>query len=177
MKEAPSFMADAAQQHLAQSMRQNPELWIAAARFASVGPNVGDRLATIMAALELSEIKSLPEWLSAMTTYDGVALKRGGDDRVSNPDLPSNAFYLCEAILRLLQLVEAPSALSSDLQWLLKSKMPIKAEKRAKVQGLLISSPEMSRKKMADAAGCSLKMIQKDIDGGVLVRLPPGVDP
>lgn len=177
MSEAPAFMEDAANKHLAQSMRQNPELWIAAARFASVGANIGDRLATIMAALELREVKSLPEWRGAMASYDGQAFKHKGDDRISNPDLPSNAFYLCEAIIQLLKLTNAPAALSADLRRLLKSKLPTQADKRAKVQGLLISKPEMSRKKIAAEAGCSLKMIQKDLDSGVLVRLPKGVDP
>lgn len=176
VKEIPAFMADDARAHVAESMRQNPELWAAAARFASVGVDVGDRLATIMRALELKEIKTVAEWRSTMGLYDGQALQRKGRDRSSNPDMPSNAFYLCQAITRLLELAGAPVELSNDLRWLLHAKLPTSAEKRARVQALLISNPEMSRKKIAREAKCSLKLIQKDIDSGLLVQFPEGVD-
>lgn len=175
MTKVPPFMEEAANVHVRQSMQENPALWIEAARFASVGGiGMEERIATIMEAIEVSKAPSLDCWLAEVAGYSSFNLRGSGRTRGDNPDRPARAYYIQAAVMRLLELVEAPASISEDLKHFLASSQPKHAKKRADLQEVLICRPELSDNvaELAEAAKCSAKLVNRYIDDGTVVRMP-----
>lgn len=172
MSELPPWMRADADEHIRKSMNNYPELWITAARYAATGMTSPDRLALIMEATEIIQTKSVPEWLRAVETFDASDLKRGGKNRSTNPDRPARAFYLAEAICRLLQIVGASDSLEVDLRTLLGSSLPHEAKRRADMQGALIEYPELSNRQVAGKIRYDPSLLGEELASGLLRRIP-----
>lgn len=178
MSEVPAFMHEESEKHLRQSMQEHPELWIEAARFNSIGGKGREaRIAAILDAKDIGKANSVAEWLHEVSNSTSFDLQAGGRTSGDNPDRPARAYYLRAAVLRLLELVGAPSALSDDLEHFLKISQPADANKRADLQQVLIAKPELGDNvsEIAKQARCSPRFVKICMEDGTAIKMPHGV--
>lgn len=157
---------------LAERMREDPDFYIHAAMYAANDISTSERLLLLTEALKLSEISKLGEWQFEMAIYPETAMARKDFNRTSNPEMPLRAFYLLEALQKLLALIGAPEAMASDLRLFMQRNLPYVAKKRAKVQKTMIEHPEWSNTKIAEECGYDLTRMGYEVDHGQLIRCP-----
>ena len=173
MKDLPEFMELESKRHIHRSMTENPELWVSAALYSAMGLDEdGERFALVMQADEVKRAKSIAEWLHEVSAYDASSLRRGGKNRSENPDLPARSLFLLESIVKLMEIIGAPHSLIEDLRHLTRRDQPIAAQRRAKMQAILISRPELSERKAADIIAYDPTLLGEDIEAKRIFRLP-----
>lgn len=175
MSEIPSFMREASNEHLRESMREYRELWITAAKFVSMrGGNREDRLTLIMMADDLSQVGSLAQWKHEVAqSYQGAdtSLEAGAE---LPADKKVRALYMRSALIRLLELVDAPQVMITDIFAMLKSSCPKGAPKRGDLQAALIDYPELADKpaELAAETGCSRRLVDRYLNEESVQRIP-----
>lgn len=173
----PSFMKKEAERRLAHQMRTNPDFYIKAAMYAANDVSTADRLLLLEEALRLKDIGVLSQWKSEMAIYPEIPLGDADMARTRNPDMPFRAFYLLEAVAKLLEIVDAPEAMTSDLRLFMKARLPYTAVKRAKIQKAIIDNPGWSKTKIAEEFKYDLSRMGDEVDKGQLVLWPMLDDP
>jgi len=164
-----------AQEHVRRSMQDNPEIWIAAARFDSLrGANWEERLTLVMAAADIDTASSLADWRHEIrSSYQPLASNPGsGHSKIQ--DAKARALYIQKALIRLLELVDAPTSILNDARAILELNQPKDASKRAAVQAALIAHPELAENPgaLAKKAGCSRRLVDRCLDDGSVRTLP-----
>lgn len=171
----PDFMAEDATVQLRNSLTENRSLWILAAKYNSLnGHNFIERVSTIMSANDLNKAQSISQWRYEINN-DYSSLYRNKEEREIDPrDKKAQAFYMKIALLRLLEIVDAPSAFKVDVEKFLDSEQPISACKRAAVQAALIDHPELANDpaKLAKASKCSRRLVEKYLNDGSVQKMP-----
>jgi hypothetical protein len=175
-KKMPEWMAGEAISHLEKSMRENPQLWIEAARYGSMngGPGWENRMAIVISACDMAKVKSMPEWLHEVGAYSPRCDGEEGRTRRQYYDRPARALFVQVAISKLLKLVKAPEAIIEDLEFFLRSSQPKFSDKRAKIQAVLIEEPELwdYPSKLAKKAKCDHKLVERYLAEGSLQKPP-----
>ena len=167
----PDFMKASSQQWLAEQMREDPEFYINRAMFAANDLTV-DRMIMVEDAQSINSISTLAQWKAETEIYPKEPLTKGSLNRTANPDRPFRAFYLIEAISKLLALVDAPASMESDVRLLIQASLPRRAERRAEIQKALIDHPTWSDTKIAATYKYDLTGMRKEIEAGQLRRCP-----
>ena len=182
-KGIPEFMTKHIEENrekwLAESMREDPQFFINAAMYAANNIFKNDRGLLLEEALKLKDIQVLGEWKAEMGMYPTAEMGKDDAKRTRNsnmpppsPDLPFRAFYLLEAVVKLLEIVNAPAAMGSDLRLFMESRLPRTAAERAMMQKALIDHPTWSDTKIAKKYVYDQTRMRKEIANGQLRRYP-----
>lgn len=171
----PDFMVEASRQWTAELMHEDPQFFINAAMY--VGNSNPDRIPServllLEEALKLKDIRALGEWKAEMEMYPTEPLGKDDLSRTSNHDMPFRAFYLIEAVVKLLEITDAPESMRKDLRLFMQSRMPRTAKKRGKIQKALIDHPAWSDTKIATTYKYDLTRMRAEIENGQLRRCP-----
>lgn len=171
-KDVPDFMNGAGSQGLGERMRENPQFYINAAMYAANGMSESDRVLMLEQAQALKAVRVLGEWKVELEMYPDTPLGKESLSRTRNADIPFRAFYLLEAVAKLLEIVDAPAAMTGDLRLFMQKYLPKIAESRAKIQKALIDHPTWSDTKIAKTYGYDLTGMRSEIADGRLQRRP-----
>ena len=165
--------------------RWEPEIAIQMARYGSkfpyrptldargncVDPDSDPRahLYQLVTAQFFTDVRTIPEWRACAENYPDTAI--GSDQAIqqTNPNAAVRAYYLREALTRLLELAKAPEPMKSDLRAMLEYLIPVGAETRAKVQKAILEDPGASLQQIADQTGADAGQISKDGKAGLLI--------
>ena len=159
----------------AERMREDPQFFINAATYAGNNKDdcmASERILLLEEALKIKDIRALGEWKSEMGMYPAEPIEKGELSRSRNIGLPFRAFYLLESLSKLLELVDAPEAMKSDLRVLMQSRLPHTAERRGVIQKALIDHPTWSDTKIAMTYKYDLTRMRSEIENGQLCRFP-----
>jgi uncharacterized protein YerC len=177
--------------------RAQPDIAIQAARFGNKFPSrptlgAGDQeldpdhdprahLYQLTVAQFFKDVCTIDEWHSYAETYPDQVIGADQNIQKSNPNVTTRAYYLREALPKLLELTKAPSAMAADLCAILTILVPDGAESRSKVQRAILDDPTASLQQIADRTGASPGQISKDGAAGLLIwpaddvgKVPPG---
>ena len=156
-----------------ESMQNYPELWIAAARYAATGgQNADEALALIMLGKDIRRAQSLAHWRQEASDPIPAGVRQGGKTRGENHDRPAIAFFMDQAITRLIELVDGPAAMSEVLNSLLSASQPHDAKMRAKLQALLLRCPHLTTAELAKKAKCDRSLANRYLSDGTIRRVP-----
>ncbi len=172
----PDFMVEDAEKNgprrLAERMRQDPEFYINAAMYAANNISTSERLLLLTEALTLKKISKLGEWQFEVEIYPETPMASEDLNRTRNGEMPFRAFYLLEALTKLLSLVGAPEAMRSDLCLFMRSKLPYTAMRRAEFQKYMIDHADWTDTKLANEFGYDLTRMGEEIENKHLLRFP-----
>jgi hypothetical protein len=128
------------------------------------------RMAVLLNAGRYDDVISLEDWHFETELYPEVSLEADRLTRFDNPDIPVRAYYLARALERLLDLVEAPEAMISDLKRLLWGFEPKGAQKYSDAQRALIENPGLSITAISKLSGLDRSTVHALLKRGILVK-------
>lgn len=108
-----------------------------------------DYLHILISAAFPRDSANLNEWRGFLDSYPSQALTADQNETKQNPDVQVRAHYLRHALTRLLQLVQAPEVMISDLQFILDCHKPRAADVLARAQEELCRTPQAGAREIA----------------------------
>lgn len=168
----PDFMQGHEHHGKEQSLKEDPEFWVARALLMGGYKNDPDRLCQMLQSTEVSNAQTVAEWRHMMGDYPEVTLADGKMTKYENEDVPVRAFVLKQAITRLFELCDAPDNLKIDLELLMDSFLENPAWKKARLQELRLANPDASWTEIADLADANYSQVMKDKKAWLIAHNP-----
>jgi hypothetical protein len=122
------------------------------------------------------DARTMTDWHCYADEYPKVGISADETIQQSNPNVAARAYYLREALSKLLELAKAPNGMAADLNALLGPLTPEGAEVRAKVQKAILDDPNASLNDIASRTKSAPGQISKDGKAGLLVWPADSVD-
>lgn len=139
----------------------------------------GAHLYQFITAQLFMDARTKQEWDLCARSYPKAAIPAGQSIQQTNPNVAARAYYLREALQKLLELVSVPQPMVDDLRAMLDRLVPRGAEDRARVQRAILDDPTASLNTIAKRTGMSAAQISKYGQVGLLFwpADPVGSDP
>lgn len=113
---------------------------------------------------------NLKDWRDYLQSYPLQALTAEQIGTAQNPSVQVRAHFLRHALTRLLQLVNAPEVIITDLQMILDCHKPRAADLRAEAQAEWCADSEANLRAIARKQLRDHGQLYKDRDAGLLVK-------
>ena len=100
----------------------------------------------------MGEARTVAEWKQYAEGYPRCPLTKAEAKRPSNPDVTIRSHYLCDLLVRLMELEGAPSAAIEDLKTILQVRKARSAPGRARAQAEISKDPSAPIREIARRA-------------------------
>lgn len=165
-------------------LRSEPDIAVQAARFGNIYPHRPTKgldgheldpdqdprahLYQLTIAQFFAEARTLEDWRSYSESYPSEAISQDQIIQQTNPNVAVRAYYLANALPKLIELLKLPPAMADDLRTMLNPLLPIGAERRANIQKAILDDPLAFLQQIAERTNSDAGQISKDGKAGLI---------